>query len=392
MLDALRTGWRSLFTPYSAGPSESDLAGQITWEVDRRLGRADVAALPAVVRARELIVTEAAQLEPVAYRDGYAMTEQPAVMKRPAPGMTRYEWVNQIVGSLIDEGDAILWLPSSGRNAEGWPDVAIPLPVGEVQIEWSSTPFVRDYHWRGRQLFEGRDLLHIALGRQPGELRGHSPLDECADALYRVLGTELYAADYFTAGAVPDVVLKYAGSMTNAEADRVKARWVANHRDRSPAVLQQGWDFSMAGADPQTSQLLESRNRGDVEVARVLGIVPAELLLVALAGSSMTYQNVAQMLDTFVRVTVGPKYLALIEESFGDLLPRSQAVRFSTSELFRLAEAERITTEATAIAAGIYTLPEVRRNHGLPPTSAPAIPPALQPTGVPPAPSVGVPA
>lgn len=388
MLDALRTGWRSLFNP---APSESDLGGQIQWAVDRRLGRADVAALPAVVRARELIVTTAAQLEPVAFRDGFAMEDQPAVMRRPAPGMTRYEWVSQIVGSLIDEGDAILWLPESGRNAEGWPDVAVPLPLGEVEISWSSTPFVREYRWHGRQLFEGRDLLHLALGRRAGDLRGHSPLDDCADALYRVLGTELYAADYFTSGAVPDVVLKYAGSLNDGEAAAAKARWMATHQDRSPAVLQNGWDVTTTGANPETSQLLESRSRGDVEVARVLGIVPAELLLITLASSSLTYQNVAQMLDTFVRVTVGPKYLALIEESFGDLLPRSQAVRFSTSELFRLAESERIATEATAIAAGIYTLPEVRRGHGLPAGNAPAIPPALQPTPAPPAASLGVP-
>jgi phage portal protein BeeE len=155
---------------------------------------------------------------------------------------------------------------------------------------------------------------------------------------------------------------------------------VANHRDRSPAVVGAGWDVTATGADPASSQLLESRARGDVEVARVFGIVPAELLLVAVDGSSVTYQNIAGMLDTLVRVTVAPAYLAPIEEALGDLLPRTQVVRFSLTELERLAEAERIPAEVAAIDAGIYTLPEVRASRGLPTSSSPQIPPALLPS------------
>jgi hypothetical protein len=102
-----------------------------------------------------------------------------------------------------------------------------------------------------------------------------------------------------------------------------------------------------------------------------------------MGGSSLTYQNVAGMLDTFVRVTVQPEYLSPIESAMSDLVPSTQAVRFDLGELFRLAEAQRITVEAAAIAAGIYTLEEVRREHGLPIESTPRIPAELAPSPAP---------
>jgi HK97 family phage portal protein len=379
-VDGLRAGFRRFAAGMPATPSESDLPGQIDWAVDRRLGAADYLGIPAVGRARQLLITGIAQLEPVAFRGGVAMDSQPAVVTRPQPGITRYEWLAQIGASLIDEGDAFLWLPATGKNAEGWPDVAVVLPAGDVSVTWATRPITRAYSWAGRELVEGRDVLHIAAGRLAGELRGRSIFNQYQDALARVLGTELYAADWFDTGSVPDVVLKFAGSLNDVEADAVKARWVANHRDHSPAVVPQGWDVASLGADPASSQLLESRSRGDLEVGRMFGIVPAELLLVELASSTLTYQNVEQMLDTLVRVTLQPVYLSPIEESLSDLLPRTQVVRFSFDELRRLAEPEAITTYAAAIGAGIYDLPEVRRKLGQPVTSNPQIPPALQPT------------
>lgn len=379
MLEGLRDGWRRLWSTSSA-PSESDLGGQIAWAVDRRLGRADYLGLPSVGRARALIIATIAQLEPVAYRNGVAMDSQPAVITRPQRGITRYEWLAQLAGSLIDEGDAFLALPASGRNAEGWPDVAAVLPAGDVTVEWLERPLTRKYRYAERELVEGRDVLHIALGRRPGELRGHSLFEQYADALDRVIATEIYAADWFDTGAVPDVVLKTRASRTDAELEAAKQRWIANHRDHSPAILSGDWELETTGANPASSQLLESRGRGDVEVARIFGIVPAELLLVALAGSSLTYQNVTGMLDTLVRVTVQPTYLSPIEEALSDLLPRTQVVRFSFNELYRLAEPQAIETYAAALAAGIYDLPEIRRRLGQPATSNPQIPPALQPT------------
>jgi HK97 family phage portal protein len=379
VFEGWRATWQRWLTPR---PSESDLGGQIAYAVaSRELGLADYQALPAVARARSLIVSLVAELEPVAWRDGYPMDTQPRIVLRPAPDTSRDSFLGSIAGCLFDHSNAFLWLPETGRNAEGYPDTAVALPFDDVHVTWDDSRLFRRYRWRERELIAGRDLIHVELpGRKPGELLVPSKFDTNADALDRILAAEYYAADWFSNGAVPSVTLKFGGTLTDTEADKAKARWVENHRDHSPGILPQGWDIHETGGNPESSQLLDTRRAGVLEVARIWGIVPAELLLAELGGSSLTYQNIAAMLDTFMRVTGQPEYLSPIEAALSDAVPSTQVVRFDLGELFRLGEAERVAVEAQALAAGIVTLPEVRRGRGLPVESAPRIPPELAPT------------
>jgi HK97 family phage portal protein len=383
VLEGFADAWRRLWAPR---PSASDLEGRIAYESSRALGIADYQSLPAVARARSLIVSLVAELELVAWRDGLPMDEQPRIAVRPQPGSTRDAFLGSVAGELFDRSNAYVWLPSSGRNAAGFPDTAVVLPFDRVAVSWDESGLFRRYRDATLgELVPGRDLVHIELpGRRPGELLVPSKFDTNADALDRILAAELYAADWFTSGAVPSVVLKFAGPMNAKEAADAKAQWLANHVDHSPGVLSAGWDLAEMGGNPESSQLLETRRAGVLEVARIWGIVPAELLLAELGGSSLTYQNIERMLRTFMKVTGQPEYLAPIEAGLSDCVPSTQAIRFELSELYRLDEAEQIATEVAAIDAGIYTLPEVRRGHGLPPESSPRVPAELAPS--PPAP------
>ena len=385
MLDGLRR-WAS------ARPSESDLEGQIAWaQTERELGLGDYLGIPAVYRARQMIVSIISELEPVAIRNGYPLTDQPLVLTRPSPEITRHDYLEMLAGECFDHGNAYLWQPKTGRNAAGRPEVSIVLPFDDVHVSWvDESRIARRYEWAGRTLEPGRDLLHIALGRKPGELLGRSPLEAIGDALARVLMAELYAGDWFETGAVPSVTLKYDGTLTDDGAKLVKDRWVENHRDHSPGVLPKGWDLKETGADPGASQLLETRKNGVLEVARGLGIFPAELLLAELGGSSLTYQNVAEALMTFARVTLQPVYLAPIEEALSDLLPSTQAVRFNTSELERLGTAQRWASYAVGLGAGFITPEQVSRWEGWEPGVEPPIPPPLAPTPAAPEVSVNV--
>jgi hypothetical protein len=364
-------------------PSESDLEGRIAYESSRPVGLADYLAIPAIARARELTVSLVAELELVAWRDGMPLPEQPRILTRPQPGSTRDAFLGTVAGELFDHSNAFVWLPSTGRNADGFPDVGVVLPFDRVAVSWDPSGLFRRYRdvVRGVDLVPGRDLVHVELpGRRPEELLIPSRFDTNADALDRILAAELYASDWFENGGIPSIVLKFAGDMNGPDALAAKRRWIDNHRDHSPGVFGAGWDVQEISGNPESSQLLETRRAGVIECARICGVVPAELLLVELGGSSLTYQNVSGMLDTFVRVTVQPAYMSPIEATLSDLVPSTQAARFEVGELFRLDEQTRITVESAAIDAGIYTLPEVRRGHGLPEESTPRIPAELAPT------------
>jgi HK97 family phage portal protein len=364
-------------------PSESDLGGQIQYGVDQRLGLADYRSIPAVARARELIVSLSSMLEPVAWRNGYPLpsAEQPRVLVRPSPEITRGEYLAQLVGSLFDHGNAALWQPLTGRNAAGRAEVSIVLPFDEVHVSWTDdSRLSRVVDWQERRLIVGRDVLLISINRAPGELLGRSPLDLITASLDRILSAELYAGAWFENGAVPSVVLKFDGTLTDDASAAVKTRWIENHRDHSPAVLPKGWDLSQPGAAPETSQLLETRKWGALEVARGLGIFPPELLLAEVGGSSLTYQNIAEALMTFLRVTVQPLYLSPVEESLSDLLPGTQSARFSTAEVERLNTAARWTAYETGLRAGFLTTEQIDRWEGWQRDTPPDIPAALAPT------------
>lgn len=368
-----------------AGPSESDLEGQIAYAVAmRELGLSDFLAIPAVARARQLIVSLFAELEPEALANGYVLPSQPAVLRRPAPEITRQEWLGQLGGSLFDYGNAALWLPQSGRNAAGWPELAPVLPWGEVSVRWADdSRMTRRVSWAGRELVPGRDVLLISLGRKAGELVGISPLESIAPALARIIAAELYAGDWFENGAVPSVTLKFDGTLTDTASEAVRTKWMENHRDHSPAVLPKGWDIAEATSDPESSQLLETRKHGALEVARGLGIFPAELLLAELGGSSLTYQNVAEALMTFARVTLQPVYLAPVEEALSDLVPATQAVRMNTSELERLGTAQRWNAYAVGLGSGFVTVEQIDRWEGWNRTAPLPLPAGVAPTPAP---------
>jgi len=369
------------------GPATSDLGGQIDAAVTaRELGLSDYLGIPAVARGRQLIVSLVAELEPIAIRDGYQLAEQPAVLRRPAPEITRQEWLGQLAGSLFDHGNAVLWNPATSRNATGYPDLAIVLPYGDVTVRWADdSRLSRRVSWAGRELVPGRDCQLISIGRQAGELEGVSPLRSIEPALARIVAAELYAGDWFANGAVPSVTLKYDDELNDAQALAAKNKWIASHADHSPAVLPKGWDLKETTVDPGASQLLETRKYGSLEVARGLGIFPAELLLAELGGSSLTYQNVADALMTFCRVTLQPVYLAAIEEGLSDLLPGTQAVRFNVSELERLGTAARWASYATGLGAGFITPAQIDRWEGWDRSAPLPIPPPMAPTPAPPA-------
>lgn len=331
---------------------------------------ADALRLPAVIRARQLLAGTAASFLPLAYRNGAAMPGQPRVVARPDPFHTRYDHVSGTVLSLLEHGCAY-WRLGDIDPESGKPRIAYVIPHDDVNVQWDARRFLPVYDWRGTPMIAGRDILHITIGRRPGELHGRGPLSEALPSLQAVYAAEEYAKAWFASGGVPPVVIQATGGqLSQEEATKAKRQWVAS-RDTGaePAVFGRDWQFTFPPVDPQRSQMQEARAYGATVVATALGI-PAALLHVSTSGATITYTNPAGALEELVKSTVAPVYLAPIEAAWSDLLPNTAAVRFDLADLSRADFAARAAIYAQLIgtvdASGVpvMTAAEARAFEG----------------------------
>jgi HK97 family phage portal protein len=331
-------------------------------------------SIPAVARARELLSSTAAAFLPLAYRDGQAMTSQPRIVTNPEAFGTRYAFIEQTMLSLIDYGCAPWRI--YGRNEDPSRSAAV-LPHNEMTVEWARRPFTRQFRWNGAVLPDDQ-IIHIDIGRMPGELHGHGPLERALDMLYPVWEAEQFAQSFFTSGGVPEVVLKVAQDLDHDEAEDLKRLWIgaANTTIR---VAASGITPEFPSVDPQRAQLQEARSFGATVAATIFGI-PAALLHVQTSGATITYTNPAGAVEEMVKATIAPRYLGPIETAWSQLLASTQAVRFDLADMQRADirarfELYRMAQGNAAIGLKPWmTIGEIRANEGwgpLPPEGAP---------------------
>lgn len=327
---------------------------------------AEARKLDAVIRAKSLLTGIAASFLPLAYRAGQAMPIQPRICSKPDPFHTRYEHVAMTVDSLIEDGCAFWRLASF---EDGHPRNAYVIPHDEVSITNPTRGLIPRYEWRGQEMTLGRDLIHIAIGRRPGELHGRGPLREGLDRLATVLAAEEFARAFFTGGGTPPVVIKATqAGLTQEEATKAKAQWVAaRSTGAEPAVFGKDWDLIFPQIDPQRSQMQEARGMGATITARILGI-PGALLHVETSGATITYTNPAGAVEDLVKSTLAPQYLAPIEASWSELLPGGTAVRFDLNDMQRADFGARVAIYGQLVDMGVMTPPEVRAAEGWGPT------------------------
>ena len=112
--------------------------------------------------------------------------------------------------------------------------------------------------------------------------------------------------------------------------------------------------------------------------------IPGTLLEYSAPGSSLTYQNVTEVWNEFLKGCLLPNYLEPIEQGLGDLLPRSMVVSFYTQGLLRADIKTRYDVYASGITSGVLTQEKAQEMEGLiagNPENAPV--PASAPASVP---------
>jgi phage FluMu protein Com len=231
------------------------------------------------------------------------------------------------------------------------------------------------------------DVRQILFARQPGELRGQGPLQLCGAAVSVAVESQSYAANFFAEGGVPSVLIKSSVPLSPEEAQDLKAQW-SETPSNVPRVIDPDIDSVQDfGLDPEKAQLTETRRFAKGDVSDMFGI-PGPFVNYVESGSSLTYQNIAQVYDQLLKACLLPNYIEPIEQTFSDLLSRSTVARFNTEALLRADVKTRYEVYASGITSGVLTVEEARTREGLAPgdverAAVPFAPPQAVPDSLP---------
>lgn len=307
-------------------------------------------ASPAVFRAVTMITNLVASLSLAAWRNGEKMATPPRLVQRPgAFGIPRLFHMDTAY-SLATRGEYIWWVVD--RDDDGMASAFLVLPPGQVNVTWDDRleGLVRKYSWRGKDI-PTDDIEHGFFCREPGGLRGFGPLQLCGAAMNVAVEADEWAARFFARGGTPATVLYSPVRLSKEDANRLLEQWLETTGNEA-RVWSGGGKPEQFQVNPEQAQLLESRKHSAADVATAFGM-DADLLNAAVSGSSLTYQNVGQRFDNFIRSTLAPNYLEPIEHGISERLTRTTVARYELAGLLRADVRTQADVFKTFVDAGM---------------------------------------
>ena len=297
--------------------------------------------------------------------------ETPNWVNQPNPETTRLEFYEQVIASLLLEGNAFVLkvMDDMGEVLELYVlnprDVLVERPVPGEPLRYR----VRDAVGNFSFILGPNEIVHIPLFRLPGQLLGLGPIGAARITLGSAMAAEVYAASYFGNAANPGGVIEVPGEMTQEQVDDLARDWNINHtgpyRAGKLGVLTGGAKFSPLTLNAADAQLLEVRRFGVEEIARLFR-VPVSLLGHPVAGA-MSFASVEAQNLSFVQHSLRP-LLERIEQAFSPLLPESDGfIKFNLDALLRGTTLERYDAYTKGLREGFLSLNDVRAVEDLAP-------------------------
>gem|GEM_PF-4529509 len=319
--------------------------------------------VPAILSAVSLISGVAGSLSMEAFRAGSLVTDPnqiPRMLLRPNPRTTAGVFWRDTAYYLATRGEAWWWI--AVRDTDGAPMSLFPVPPWEITVEQNDadrlSPTIR---WLNR-IMPNTDMRHLTYLPDSSGLRGVGPLQLAGAAVSVTVEASNWAANFYS-GNLPSMVGSTDQDLDENDLKALDAQWVEKPGNL-PRWMTNGMTLAASPFDAVKAQLTESRQFQVGETARMF-LVPGSLLEYQMSGSSLTYQNQADIWNDFQRRCLSPKYLEPMEQEFSDLLPRTVAGRFNLEQLLRADVKTRFETYQTGIDAGIFGPEYAQQKEGI---------------------------
>lgn len=277
----------------------------------------------------------------------------------PNASMTSYEFWVAMITQLALRGNAYAQIV---RDADGEVVSMWPLSADQMTVAVEDDGSLTYTYNRAGKLFEinRRDVLHVK-GLGNGCL-GLSPLSYMAGTAAEALDAQKFANSLSAHGGSPQGALTVDHILSKEERKFAQDRMIDSVQNGNRLVLLEAdMKFVPMSLTPAETQLLETRKFSNEEVCRWFGVPP---VLVGIPGATTWGSGIAEIVEGFVKFTVGPM-LTNIEQSIAKCLltdaQRSRyQVEFSKDALMRMTPEERFKTWSTAVQNGLMTRNEVR--------------------------------
>ncbi len=291
----------------------------------------------------------------------------------PHPYLTRFEWVELIVGHILLWGNAYCVVQWDDKMRP-W---LLPLHPSTVTPNRAGGGVRKTYGVEGVKgtltdatlapSDEAR-ILHIPGFGYDG-VGGISAIKAARQSLGLALAAEEFGARLFANGSLSTGILTAEKQITDKQADDLQARWKKKRAGLDKAfdtiVLSGGLKYNQLTIPPEDAQFLESRSFQVSEIARWYGVPPHMLMDTDKSTSWGT--GIEQQGIGFLTYTLRP-WLARIEQRLSRLLtPEPAYARFGVEGLLRADSAARSTLYRELWSLGVLSTNEIRALEELPP-------------------------
>ena len=277
-----------------------------------------------------------------------AQRADPMWMKRPDVETPWYSLIEFMMMSLLHKGNSYNF---KLRNQTGQVIGLRKIHPDRVKPGQSSDG-TKVFQLDGREdlAFSTREILHIPGLSYDGVI-GLNPIQYGAETLGTIAASNESAARSFGAGSGIDAYVSVPQTLNQDQADKMKAVWNRQHQGlknaHELAILGGGAEYKTIGLDPESAQLLESRQFGITEIARLLRLPPHKLYdLTHATYSNIEHQEIAATTDG-IRPPV--QRIEAWFEFDPDLMPPRNFIEFDLKGLAR----GDLQSEYEAYSAGI---------------------------------------
>lgn len=350
--------------------SGADLIGAPT-QAGTRVDESNALKINAVFAA-VLLISDTISTLPIdcfIRRDGdrYPFRPQPSWVLKPDVEMLRSEHYQQVLVSLLIDGNAFTRIYRDSRG-----DVANLVVLDPTRVEIRRSPVTRElyyiYNEDNSKPIAKDEMIHITEIRKAGSNRGVSRIGELKDNLGLAMALQSFAARFFGQGAVTAGVIETPANLTNEQAKNLVDGFSSRHSGFQKAhkigVLSGGAKFNRTSVNPDEAQMLDSQKFAVEQIARIFR-VPPHMLGITSAGA-MSYNSVEQQNINFVQHTLR-SYIAKIEEAYSQLLPNQAFLRFNIDGLLRGDFQTRMQGYSIGAQAGFLSINDIRKLEELRP-------------------------